>query len=181
MADWGHRASNWHSWCAWKCLNDVWHIVPVSHIPLPGACYTQIRMLLVGFPPLLFSRVITGALQDPSVTLWLWLACPAMPLGHSERDILSQSPRCHTGAVFSADQLLYPASFPVSVIHILEAEFRGTSGISCFAGPWKYLKGVQEDFIDNNWESPHSGCLKGSQAKRETMHLVLVVKYYSLW
>lgn len=145
MTHWGCRASHWHSRRAWKCLNDAWHMAPVSHIPSPGGRYSQIRILPVGFPPLLSSWVDTGALQGSSAAL--------------SSAMLSQSPPSHTGAAFSADQLLSPTSFPVLVTDTLEADFTATLATSCFAVPWNYLKGVQEEFIDDNWESPQSGWL----------------------
>lgn len=118
-----------------------------------GTCPTFLHQELAipksGYPLLASSPPLLQGEHRCSAGLISGCGWPALPcLWCRWRDILSQTPHSHTRAVLSAEQHQSPASFPVSVIYTLEADFRGTLEFSCFAGPWKYLKGVQEEFID---------------------------------
>ena len=131
-----------------------WYIVPVFRSSSSGACCTQIRTLLAGHPSLLSSWVDMGTPQvsSPRHRFCLCMAshhCCACRCRWS--GILLQGPH-DARPLFSCPC----KSARVCYWYTPEANFRGALETSCFADPCKYLKGVQKEYIGNNWKPPWS-------------------------
>lgn len=160
-----------------------WYIAPVFHSPSPGACYTQIRILPVGCLPSCPPEwtEVRGRAPLPGHH-----CCPSVGGQHCcasgcrLRGILLQ------GRLMHSQFSLKINSWPLQALKCMWYTSEQISGEPQRFHVLQILASISKEFkrsasmTTGNLPTVTGYCLKCSQAARNTMYLILLVKLFSV-